>query len=145
MDRRKMLALLGASPAVVAGLPAVAGSASLADAGAKKSPVAAGSITTGLLTALNPAVTPGLPKRVPLAPRLDTLDGKTIYLVDTDWGGMGQNDGILQEMQAWFAQHMPSVKTVIKVKKGNFVTDDPALWKEIADAKGDGVVLGVAG
>jgi hypothetical protein len=37
------------------------------------------------------------------------------------------------------------VKTIIKVKKGNFVTDDPALWKEIADAKGDGVVLGVAG
>jgi hypothetical protein len=58
---------------------------------------------------------------------------------------MGQNDGILQEMQAWFAEHMPDVKTVIKVKKGNFVTDDPALWKEIADAKGDGVVLGVAG
>lgn len=145
MDRRKMLALLGASPAVVAGLPAVAGSPSLAEAGAKKSPAAAGSMTDGLLTALNPAVTPELPKRVPLAPRLDTLDGKTIYLVDTDWGGMGQNDGILQEMQAWFAQHMPSVKTVIKVKKGNFVTDDPALWKEIADTKGDGVVLGVAG
>ena len=39
----------------------------------------------------------------------------------------------------------PGVKTIIKIKKGNFVTDDPALWKEIADAKGDGVILGVAG
>jgi len=100
---------------------------------------------SALLTALNPAITPKLAERKPLAPRLDALEGKTIYLVDTDWGGMGQNGSILEEMQAWFAEHVPGVKTIIKVKKGNFVTDDPALWKEIADAKGDGVVLGVAG
>jgi len=139
MDRRKMLALLGVSPALVADVPSYARTAS------KNVPDAAASRTSGLVTALNPAVTPKLAERVPLAPRLDTLDSKMIYLVDTDWGGMGQNDGILQEMQAWFAEHMPNVKTTIKVKKGNFVTDDPALWKEIADNKGDGVVLGVAG
>jgi len=139
MDRRKMLALLGVSPALVAGAPSYARTA------AKDVPEAAPSITDRPITALNPAVTPKLPQRIPLAPRLDKLDGKTIYLVDTDWGGMGQNDGILQEMQAWFAEHMPAVKTIIRIKKGNFVTDDPALWKEIADNKGDGVVLGVAG
>ena len=140
MDRRKMLALLGASPALVAGSPSYARTApaSAPHAGASES-------TDRMITALNPAITPFLAARVPLAPRLDTLDGKTIYLVDFDWGGMGQNDGILDEMQAWFAEHMPTVKTVKKLKKGNFVTDDPALWKEIADAKGDGVVLGVAG
>ena len=139
MDRRKMLALLGVSPAIVAGAPSYAGTASAA------APKAPSPMTTGLITAVNPAVTPELPMRIPLAPRLDILDGKTIYLVDTDWGGMGQNGSILEEMQAWFAEHMPAVKTIIKVKKGNFVTDDPALWNEIADAKGDGVVLGVAG
>ena len=138
MDRREMLALLGITP-VVAGTPSFARDART---GVRD---AAASMTGGLITALNPAVTPKLAERVPLAPRLDKLDGKTIYLVDTDWGGMGQNDGILQEMQAWFAEHMPSVKTIIKVKKGNFVTDDPVLWKEIADAKGNGGVLGVAG
>ena len=139
MDRRKMLTFLGVSPALVAGSPSYARTAT------KNVPEAAGSMTSGLITSLNPAVTPKLAERIPLAPRLDKLDGKTIYLVDTDWGGMGQNDGILQEMQAWFAEHMPAVKTIIKVKKGNFVTDDPALWKEIAESKGDGVVLGVAG
>ncbi|MBZ5503318.1 MAG: hypothetical protein LAN59_13980 [Acidobacteriia bacterium] len=139
MDRRKMLALLGASPALVAAAPSYAGTSSTAV------PEAAASAADRLITVLNPAVAPGLAQRIPLAPRLDKLDGKTIYLVDTDWGGMGQNDGILQEMQAWFAEHMPSVKTIIKIKKGNFVTDDPGLWKEIADNKGDGVVLGVAG
>ena len=139
MDRRKMLALLGASPALAAVRPSEARTPGTT---ARKAPV---SPTGRWITPLNPAVTPKLAERVPLAPRLDTLGGKTIYLVDTDWGGMGQNDGILQEVQAWFAEHLPTVKTIIKVKKGNFVTDDPALWKEIADAKGDGVILGVAG
>ncbi|MBZ5694708.1 MAG: hypothetical protein LAN36_05040 [Acidobacteriia bacterium] len=139
MDRRKMLALLGVSPALVAGTPSYARTAPMA------TPEATASIKEGLIIALNPAITPQLAPRIPLAPRLDKLDGKTIYLVDTDWGGMGQNDGILEEMKAWFAEHTPAVKTIIKIKKGNFVTDDPALWKEIADNKGDGVVLGVAG
>jgi hypothetical protein len=133
MNRRKMLALLGVSPALVA------------RGASKTAPESAAPMTSGLVTSLNPAITPKLASRIPLAPRLDTLEGKTIYLVDTDWGGMGQNNTILQEMQAWFSEHVPSVKTIIKVKRGNFVTDDPALWKEIADDKGDGVVLGVAG
>ncbi|HEX4001521.1 MAG TPA: hypothetical protein VHX36_02660 [Candidatus Acidoferrales bacterium] len=139
MDRRKMLALLGVSPALA--VP----ESSYARPARPGVSEAAGCATGALVTAMNPAVTAQLAQRIPLAPRLDSLDGKTIYLVDTDWGGMGQNDGIIQEMQAWFAERMPSVKTVIRVKKGNFVTDDPALWKEIADSKGDGVVLGVAG
>jgi hypothetical protein len=138
MDRRKILALLGASPALVAGAPSLTRAAGTA---ARE----ASSKSDSLVTVLNPAITPKFAERVPLAPRLDQLDGKTIYLVDTDWGGMGQNDGILQEMQAWFAEHHPTCKTVLKVKKGNFVTDDPGLWKEIADSKGDGVLLGVAG
>src|ERR1700747_3132954 len=111
MDRRKMLALLGVSPALVADVPAFARTTS------EKAPDAAGSMMSGPVPALNPAITPQLAARVPLAPRLDTLDGKTIYLVDTDWGGMGQNDGIIQEMQAWFAENMASVKATIKHKE----------------------------
>jgi hypothetical protein len=144
MDRRKMLALLGASPALVAGAP------SFARADATTTPKAAPRAASydqddSAICVLNPAIATRLADRVPLAPRLNSLDGKTIYLVDFDWGGMGQNDSIQQEMQAWFAQHMPSVKTIIKIKKGNFVTDDPGLWKEIAAAHGDGVIIGVAG
>jgi hypothetical protein len=105
----------------------------------------AGLTAEELITVLNPAVTTRFAERVPLAPRLDTLEGKTIYLVDTNWEGLGQNTGVLEEMQAWFAEHMPSVKTIIKVKSGSYVTDDPALWKEIADNGGDGVIIGVAG
>ena len=98
-----------------------------------------------LITVLNPAIANQLADRVPLAPRLDTLAGKTIYLVDDNWGGMGEKSILHDEMQAWFAGHTPAVKIVRKIKRGNFVTDDPALWKEIADNKGDGVIIGVAG
>ena len=143
MDRRKMLALLGVSPALVAGTPSFPRTVPAAPTAAPGAEDHASG--HGRVTVLNPGIATKFAERVPLAPRLDTLEGKTIYLVDTDWGGMGQNDGILQEMQAWFAEHMPSVKTINKIKKGNFVTDDPGLWKEIAESKGDGVIIGVAG
>lgn len=99
----------------------------------------------GLVTVLNPAVSTKLADRVPLAPRLDTLEGKTIYMVDDNWGGMGENGILHDEMEAWFREHMPGVKIVRRIKRGNFVTDDPGLWKEIADNGGDGVIIGVAG
>ncbi len=98
-----------------------------------------------LITVMNPAVTTRLADRVPLAPRLDTLEGKTIYLVDTNWEGMEHNTAVLEEMQAWFTEHMPSVKTVIKIKRGFYFAEDKLSWQEIADAGGDAVIIGVAG
>jgi len=97
-----------------------------------------------LITVLNPAVTEKLAERVPLAPRLNTLEGKTIYIVDTNYEGFGRLP-VLEEMQKWFAKNMPGVRTVLKLKSGSYVADDPALWKEIAANKGDGAIIGVAG
>ncbi len=96
------------------------------------------------ITVMNPAVTEKLATRVPLAPRLDTLDGKTVYLVDMNYEGIGGTP-VMVEMQAWFAANMPKVKAIYKLKRGNYVEDDTALWKEIAANKGDAVVFGVAG
>jgi len=77
-----------------------------------------------------------------LAPRLDSLNGKTIYLVDTGFGGSGK---FLDQVQAWFAEHMPSVKTVRRRKTGNIFRDDTKdLWAEIKE-KGQAAILGVAG
>jgi hypothetical protein len=98
-----------------------------------------------LITVLNPAITEKLAERVPLVtPRLDTLEGKTIYLVDMNYEGFGLTP-VLKEMQAWFAENMPGVKTILKLKSGNYISDDPVLWKEIAEKGGNGVILGVAG
>jgi hypothetical protein len=97
-----------------------------------------------LITVLNPAVADKLAERVPLASRLDSLEGKTIYIVDTNYEGFGRLP-VLEEMQAWFAKNMPKVKTILKLKSGSYVADDPELWKEIASNGGNGVIIGVAG
>ena len=97
-----------------------------------------------LITVLNPAITEKLAARVPLAPRLDTLEDKTIYVVDMNYEGFGRTP-VLEEMQAWFAKNKPGVKIIFKLKSGSYIADDPALWKEIAANRGNGVIIGVAG
>src|SRR5512138_2947799 len=67
-----------------------------------------------LITVMNPAVANRMAERLPLAPRLDMLDGKTVYMVDINWGGPEAAQSIFEEMQAWFAKNMPTVKTVVK-------------------------------
>lgn len=78
----------------------------------------------------------------PMAPRLDTLHGKTIYMVNQGFGG---SDLFMEQLQAWFTDNMPAVKTVLKRKTGFIFRDDTSdLWKEIKE-KGDAVIFGVAG
>lgn len=77
-----------------------------------------------------------------LAKRLDTLDGKVLYLVDTGFGGSYK---FMQQLQRWFADHMPSVTTIRRRKPGNVFADDTDdLWEEIK-ARGDAAVVGVGG
>jgi hypothetical protein len=97
-----------------------------------------------LITVLNPAIENQMVDRLPLSPRLDTLDGKTIYLVDINWGGPEAAYSVFEEMQSWFAQNKPSVKIVIKRKTGMYTTDDPGLWKEIAK-NGNAAIIGISG
>ena len=84
----------------------------------------------------------GFPPKVThkaMAPRLDTLDGKTVYIVDCRFDDA---DIFLKQMQAWFAEHMPGVKTVLKPISSVYTRDDPATWEEI-QAKGDAAIIGV--
>ena len=99
-----------------------------------------------LITVLNPAISTKLVERVPLGPRLDTLEGKTIYLVDMQWGGPEAAYSVYEEMQDWFSRNMPSVKTEIRrISGGPFSGDDTGLRKEIVEKKVDGVVIGIGG
>lgn len=99
---------------------------------------------TGEITVLNPAIESKMAERAPLCPRLDTLEGKTLYLVDINWGGPEAAYSVYEEMQAWFAKEIPSLKVVIKRKKGPYMQDDPELWKEIAK-NSDAAMVGISG
>ena len=87
----------------------------------------------------NPMGYPPQITRLGMAERLDTLEGKTVYLVDCRFD---DGDLLLGQMEAWFKEHMPSVKTVLKSKSGTYHHDDPELFQEIQE-KGDALVLGV--
>jgi hypothetical protein len=91
------------------------------------------------ITVLDPRGKPPSIPLVPMAPRLETLKGKTIYLVDIGFSG---GLSLLSELNNWFAKNRPEVKTVLKKKRGPYMDDDPELWAEIK-AKGDGVVMAV--
>ncbi len=97
-----------------------------------------------LITVLNPAISAKMVERIPLTPRLDTLEGKTVYMYDIQWGGPDAAYSVYEEMQAWFARNMPSVKTVIHRGSG-WMTDDPGFLKVVTDKKVDAVIIGIAG
>jgi hypothetical protein len=91
------------------------------------------------LTVLDPTGFAPRITRKELAARLDTLDGKTVYLVDCRFD---DSDVFLRQMQAWFAEHLPAVKTVFKPISSVYLKDDPATWEEIR-ARGHAAVVGV--
>ena len=97
----------------------------------------------GKIAVLNPAATNTMVERIPITSRLTSLEGKTIYMVDIGWGGPEAGYDVLQVISKWFAQNMPSVKSVVVRKRGSFGADDPELWKEIK-AKGQAAILGIS-
>jgi hypothetical protein len=92
-----------------------------------------------MITVLNPRGKPPSITLVPMAPRFDTLDGKTVYFVDIRFPG---TETFIREMMAWFNKNMPRVKTEFRSKVGSMFDDDPKLWAEIKE-KGDAVVMGL--
>ena len=91
------------------------------------------------LTVLNPMGYPPAVTYHPPAPRLEYLDDKTVYLVDCRFD---DSEVLLKQIQAWFAEHMPRVKTVFKPISSVYLKDDPATWEEIK-ARGDAAIIGV--
>jgi hypothetical protein len=133
INRRNILSLMGVSPALLAGATA-AETKDKAKKDKKK-----GAMAEPQLTVLNPRGIPPPITLVPMAPRLTTLDGKTIYLVSD---GFPSADIFLDQVGTWFKKNMPSVTTVYRLKAGGFADDDPKLNAEIK-AKGQGVIMAI--
>ena len=91
------------------------------------------------ITVMNPV---GYPPKIipkPMAPRLESLDGKTLYLVDPRFDDSGL---FLHQVEGWFADHMPSVTTQFVEMSSVYTKDDPKTW-ELIKANGDAAIIGV--
>ena len=92
-----------------------------------------------MITVLNPVGSPSPTPLIPMAPRLDTLDGKTIYVVDTKYP---LTKPFVQEVYNVLKEKYPKTNWVFKDKIGSYFDDDPKLWAEIKE-KGQGMVMAV--
>lgn len=91
------------------------------------------------LTVFNPVgYPPKLTRKVP-APRLEGLEGKTVYLVDARFDDSIE---LLRQVQGWFAERMPAVKTRLVSLSSVYHRDDPKTWEEIKQ-NGDAAIIGV--
>ncbi len=133
INRRNILSMLGMTPALLAGASA---EAQQAKPHAQPGKASAGHAK---VDGLNPKGTPPAIQLIPMAPRLGSLDGKTVYLIDTGFPGGGL---LLLQIQGWFQRNMPSVNTIFKRKAGPYAEDDPALWKEIKE-KGHAAIMAI--
>ena len=74
---------------------------------------------------------------VPMAPRLDTLDGKTVYIIAVSFAVP-----LIPELQKVLSERYPKTNWVLKTKPGRHFDDDPKLWAE-AKEKAQAVIMGV--
>ena len=91
------------------------------------------------ISVFNPLGYPPKITQLGMAPRLETLEGKTIYLVDVRFD---DGDRLLQQMQGWFEENMPKVNTVFVQKSGVYMEDDPELFREIKE-KGHAMIMAI--
>ena len=91
------------------------------------------------VSVLNPLGQPPAIERVPMAPRIEDLDGKTIYIVDIGFSATHQ---LLTELQDLLTEKFPDTTWIVRNKIGTYFNDDPDLWNEIKE-KGHGMIMGV--
>ena len=75
----------------------------------------------------------------PMAPRLEGLEGKTIYLVDPRFDDSGL---FMEQLQRVMTQRLPKTKTKLIQLNNVYSKDDPLTWEEIR-ANGDAAIIGV--
>ena len=73
-----------------------------------------------------------------LAPRLQSIDGKVVYLVDCLFDN---SEVFMKELLDWFGEHLPGVNARIIKPRQSWV-DDPEMRSKV-QADGNAAVLGV--
>ncbi len=100
-----------------------------------------GPVVMPKISVLNPMGTPPPITLIPQAPRLSTLDGKTLYFINTGYIG---TDRLMDEMMKWFKANYPKTNIVYKDNQSGAALSavSKELWAEIAE-KGDAAIVGL--
>ena len=89
------------------------------------------------ITVINPrGIKPPI-RQIPMADRPKTLDGKTIYLVDSRFP---RTRTFVEELFRILKENYPKTNWVLEDKYGGYMDDDPELWAEIKE-KGHGMIM----
>jgi hypothetical protein len=92
----------------------------------------------GRIVVMNPrGIQPEI-RKIPMAPRTEKLEGKTIYIVDTKYPN---TKPFVEELYAALKSKYPKTTWVLKEKFGGYMDDDPKLWKEIKEKASGAIVL----
>jgi hypothetical protein len=91
------------------------------------------------ITVMNPrGILPQI-RRIPMAARPASLDGKTIYVVDTRYP---RTRMFVEELFKALKGKYPKTTWMLRDKFGGYMDDDPKLWAEIKE-KAVGMVMAV--
>lgn len=89
------------------------------------------------ITVMNPrGIMPEI-RKIPMAPRPASLDGKTIYIVDTKYPN---TKPFVNELFSALKEKYPKTTWVLREKFAGYMDDDPKLWAEIKE-KGAGAIV----
>ena len=77
-------------------------------------------------------------RKIPMAARPVTLDGKTVYIVDTKYPS---TKPFVEELYAALKSKYPKTTWVLREKFAGYMDDDPKLWKEIKEKGACAIVL----
>ena len=94
---------------------------------------------TPKITVMNPVGIKPAIRQIPMADRPVTLDGKTIYIVDSKFP---RTRVFVETLAETLRDRYPETSWVLKDKFGGYMDDDPGLWAEIKE-KAHGVIMTV--
>ena len=92
-----------------------------------------------MVTIINPQGQPPASQQTPMARRLDSMNGKTVYLVDVRWPYTHQ---FLEELYNVLSHRYPTTTFVMREKAGSYGEADPKLWAEIQE-RGNAAIVAV--
>ena len=77
-------------------------------------------------------------RKIPMATRPATLDGRTVYIVDTKYPN---TKPFVLELHAALQAKYPKTTWILRDKIAGYMDDDPNLWKEIKEKGACAIVL----